>query len=405
MNEQDLGMTLVVEHVDFVADNQVILSCKPFSSQDAVATLQHNVDARGFLNKHVWFEYGSPKIDHIDKVEDKLRRVCLIEERNICFRLDQIKCLDNGNLELHGFIAGPFGDTLKSQLVDPNGPVMFGTRCIVNDVDPYPQIITFDRIFNSKRLEGKRKVVSSTEELFEALRSLHCDALGIPPQIIMGHTMKPFRNHDDVKAVEREEVADVKLSALSLLNRLPGIGQPSGPVVAEGVDWLALLNESYLEANNFTGRVQSGEFTPDMTPRMIRDGELELEWGGELEDFMETVLDITTYDGDVAISMTEQILKVAEHILNGTTRELLDRGEEYKMFLWTLQLSCFKNSLNWGTSIRHPWFEAGNGTHGCHPFQPPFQCCDDERDEYVIQDSDELKRYWRAVIDFYNQFK
>lgn len=406
------GITFVVTKANFIDDREVQLTATTVCDGNAWEYLRLNHSERGFLKRTLFCEFGHPKLDHIASGRDKVERLHVVDERNICMAITNIDPLEGNGVLIHARVTGPYGDILKQRLVDNSVPVMFGTRTI-NGIAKYPVIIGIDFITSSKRIPTEDGTlvwsdpveVTDDSEFFKYLSDLHCNTLGLPSQIIMSNSLKPLRNHDEVKVASTPDFSEMKFSAIAATNRLPEIKIPGGPVIAKDVDWLYLLNGSYMERNNFTGRVQDGELPADLTPRMMRDGEHEVEWGGELDSFMESVLDIITYDTDATEEMTEQIIKVAGHILNGTTSELLDGDMEYRMYLWTIQLSCFKDSLNWGSSIRHPWFEAGNGARGCKPFKPPFTTWLEEDMAYVIQDSDELKRYWRAVIEFYNQFK
>lgn len=64
-----------------------------------------------------------------------------------------------------------------------------------------------------------------------------------------------------------------------------------------------------------------------------------------------------SYDDDLDIEMGKKLYKTVDAILKTEQAKLIESDfyEDYIMCLNIMQLNCEK--INWGTSIRFPWFE------------------------------------------------
>jgi hypothetical protein len=69
------------------------------------------------------------------------------------------------------------------------------------------------------------------------------------------------------------------------------------------------------------------------------------------------IFDYTSYDDGLDIEMGKKLFRTVDAILKKEQRCLVnsDFYEDYIMCLNIMQLNCQK--INWGTSIRFPWFE------------------------------------------------
>lgn len=71
------------------------------------------------------------------------------------------------------------------------------------------------------------------------------------------------------------------------------------------------------------------------------------------------IFDYISYDDDLDIEMGKKLYKTIDAILKKEQEKLIESDfyEDYIVCLNLMQLNCEK--INWGTSIRFPWFEYG----------------------------------------------
>jgi len=69
------------------------------------------------------------------------------------------------------------------------------------------------------------------------------------------------------------------------------------------------------------------------------------------------IFDYVSYDDDLDIEMGKKLYKTIDAILKKEQGKLIESDfyEDYIVCLNIMQLNCEK--INWGTSIRFPWFE------------------------------------------------
>ena len=71
----------------------------------------------------------------------------------------------------------------------------------------------------------------------------------------------------------------------------------------------------------------------------------------------DVIFDYIAYDDDLSIEMGKSFYKVIDSIINETQDQLIESDfySEYITILNLMRINCDK--INWGTSIRFPWFE------------------------------------------------
>ena len=78
----------------------------------------------------------------------------------------------------------------------------------------------------------------------------------------------------------------------------------------------------------------------------------------KLEYIGNTIFDFTTYDGEADAVFAKKMLPVVKAIVERTTFEYQDSGEEqYLNYLTMVNMPFLADKLEWGTSIRGAWFD------------------------------------------------
>lgn len=75
-----------------------------------------------------------------------------------------------------------------------------------------------------------------------------------------------------------------------------------------------------------------------------------------LEYLGDHIFNFTTYDGEMSELFASKALEVCAAISAGTTYDYIKDKENYRWFLLMCNMPFFAGKLEWGTSIRGPWW-------------------------------------------------
>lgn len=73
--------------------------------------------------------------------------------------------------------------------------------------------------------------------------------------------------------------------------------------------------------------------------------------------FVDHILELTTYDGEISDLFGRKIVEVCKAIMDRKTYEYIDDENNYITYIIVYNLLQSKEWINWGTSIRGAWFE------------------------------------------------
>jgi len=106
-------------------------------------------------------------------------------------------------------------------------------------------------------------------------------------------------------------------------------------------DFKAILDANYTKRIEQIER-QMGDVIPSIT---------KIEYLGE------TVFDFITYDSEMTLSMSHNMLEVLNCILNSKTFEYIKDKTNYINYLNMVNTPFLIDKLEWGTSIRGAWLD------------------------------------------------
>lgn len=118
-----------------------------------------------------------------------------------------------------------------------------------------------------------------------------------------------------------------------------------------------------------------------------------------VNNFFQDCFNLTCYDDEVAERLISRYLGVVKAILFKTTAEYIE-GPDYDWYINTVNMPFLTNHLEWGCSIRFPWFCCGTGKSGP---DVPFELCNNY-DTVEITDRETLERFWGATLHIWENF-
>lgn len=77
-----------------------------------------------------------------------------------------------------------------------------------------------------------------------------------------------------------------------------------------------------------------------------------------LEYLSDYIFDFTTYDSAISIEMAKQALIICKVINDSSMSDYIDDPTQYRAFIYYCNLPFFIGKLDWGSSIRYPWWNS-----------------------------------------------
>jgi hypothetical protein len=77
-----------------------------------------------------------------------------------------------------------------------------------------------------------------------------------------------------------------------------------------------------------------------------------------LEYLSDYIFDFTTYDSAISSEMAKQALIICKVINDSSMSDYIDDPIQYRSFIYFCNLPFFISKLDWGTSIRFPWWNS-----------------------------------------------
>jgi len=76
-----------------------------------------------------------------------------------------------------------------------------------------------------------------------------------------------------------------------------------------------------------------------------------------LEYLSDNIFNFTTYDSEISVEMAKQALTICRLINEHSMSEYIADPIQYRSFIYYCNLPFFINKLDWGGSIRFPWWD------------------------------------------------
>jgi hypothetical protein len=95
--------------------------------------------------------------------------------------------------------------------------------------------------------------------------------------------------------------------------------------------------------------------------QMLEEGYLVESSGGimsRLEYLSDYIFDFTTYDSGLSVEMARQAIATCKAINDRSTFDYIADPIQYRSFIYNCNLPFFISKLDWGTSIRFPWWDS-----------------------------------------------